>query len=651
MPAMRIVLSLLIGPLLLGAANTPADRRATDAAAIVSAGNPDAAPIPVDALYYTRSASGPAWSPDGKEIAFTTDITGRPNLWKVAAEGGWPIQLSVSDERETGAAWSPDGQWIVYQSDRGGNEMWDLFAIPASGGTPINLTNTPDVAESDARWSPDGSQLLVGYKPRDASVADIAVLNFRTRKLKVIVHERSKDHRWVPVAWAPDGKSVYANRINAAFTGSEIHRIEVASGATRKLAPQSGQALAMASAVSPDGTTLLLSSNARHGASNIALLDVASGKLRWVTDTGWEAVAGDFSPDGRSFTYVLNIDGRSEAYVATLATLQSRKLAFSSGMAVPSGAPAAFSPDGGRLLVGYQNSQHPADLWVYRLADDHARQLTWSAVASLKPERIPEAQLVHYRSFDGSMISAYLWMPFNLRRDGSHPAVVLPHGGPTGQTRDTFNALAAALASRGYICISPNVRGSTGYGAAFENANYQDFGGGDLKDAVHAARFLVDTGYADARKLGITGGSYGGYMTLMAIGKTPDVWAAAVSQYGIIDWLAMLEHSDPLLREYEISKLGDPVKDRQVYLDTSPITYIRQAKAPLLVLQGDNDIRVPKEEAEQVVRIMQQHGQTVAAHYYPDEGHGFMKRENRVDALQRTLAWFDKYLKHAGERP
>jgi dipeptidyl aminopeptidase/acylaminoacyl peptidase len=261
---------------------------------------------------------------------------------------------------------------------------------------------------------------------------------------------------------------------------------------------------------------------------------------------------------------------------------------------------------------------------------------------------LPEAQIVHYKSFDGKVISALMWVPFNLKRDGSNPALVLPHGGPTWQMSDYWNPDATALVSRGYICIAPNPRGSTGYGIAFQKANYQDLGGGDLQDEVYAAKFLEATGYTDAKKIGITGGSYGGYMTLIALTKTPDVWAAGVEEYGIINWMTMLQHSDPLLRQYEKSLLGDPVKDRKVYEADSPITYIHQVKAPLLVLQGDNDPRVPKEEAEQVVQLLHRDGKTVAAHYYPNEGHGFEKRENQIDSIRRTIEWFDKYLKHSG---
>jgi dipeptidyl aminopeptidase/acylaminoacyl peptidase len=238
-------------------------------------------------------------------------------------------------------------------------------------------------------------------------------------------------------------------------------------------------------------------------------------------------------------------------------------------------------------------------------------------------------------------------MPFNLKRDGKNPLIVLPHGGPTGQVEDSFSPRIIALVSRGYTVIAPNVRGSTGYGVAFEKANYQDLGGGDLQDEIYGVKFMEATGFIDSKKVGITGGSYGGFMTLMAIGKAPDIWAAAVEEYGIIDWYTMLQHSDPLLQEYEKSLLGDPVKDRAKYEAASPIQFLRNERAPLLVMQGERDIRVPREEAAQVVDILKKQGRTVDVVYYPQEGHGFMKRENQIDEITRMVDWFDKYLKGA----
>jgi dipeptidyl aminopeptidase/acylaminoacyl peptidase len=173
-------------------------------------------------------------------------------------------------------------------------------------------------------------------------------------------------------------------------------------------------------------------------------------------------------------------------------------------------------------------------------------------------------------AFDGKIISAFMWVPFNLKRDESNPATVLPHGGSTWQITDYFNRTVIALVTRGYICIAPNVHGSTGYGMDFQKSNVKDLGGGDLEDEVYGAKFLEATGYVDSKKIGITGGSYGGYLTLMAIGKTPDMWAAAVEEYGIINWFTLLEHEDPSLQQYERSLLGDPEKDRAIYDADSP---------------------------------------------------------------------------------
>jgi len=623
----------------------PDDRPITDPKSIVSAANPSARPAPFDDLYYTRSVFGAAWSPDGKQIVFTTDISGRFNLWKVRASGGWPTQITPSDERQYSAVWSPDGKWIVYQQDQAGNELWDLYAVPSDGGESINLTNTPAIREEDPHWSHDGKAIAFAYKPKEGAQYDIALLDWSSRKVRKLTNEQQAGFSWSVVAWSPDDKTIYAVRTNPPFTDADTYRIDVTTGKLENLTAHQGTIRYLGSSLSPDGATLLVSSDARGGYMNVALLDVATRKVAWATDTKWEAFAGNFSPDGKSFTFTVNADGLIDAYLADRATNKAEKLALPQGLNSFSGDPTEFAPQGDRVIVSHEASNQPGDLWVYDLGSRKAEQLTFSTVASLRATSMAPAQLVHYKSFDGKIITALLWMPFNLKRDGSNPALVIPHGGPTGQRVDYWSPEVQALVSRGYICIAPNPRGSTGYGLDFQKANFQDLGGGDLKDEVAAVEFVKATGYVDAKKIGITGGSYGGFMTLMAIGKTPEIWAAAVELFGIINWSTMLKSSDPSLNEYLKGLLGDPEANRKIYEEDSPITYIRNAKAPLLVLQGDNDPRVPKEEAQQVVDILKKEGRTVDVHYYPNEGHGFVKRENQIDSTRRTVDWFDRYLK------
>ena len=626
------------------ASTGPDDRPITDPKSVTSTRNPDARPVPLDDLYYTRNISGPAWSPDGKEIVFTSDLAGRTNLWKVSSSGGWPLQLTQSDDRQYGATWSPDGKWIVYQQDVAGNEMWDLYAIPGDGGEPINLTNTPDIREQGPRWSHDGRTLALGYKTKDGTKYDIALMDWKTRTVRKLTNETEPGFNWSLVAWSSDDKFIIASRTNPPFTDADLYRIDVASGKTENLTPHQGTQRFLGSALSPDDRSILLSSDAKNGALNVALLDISTRKILWITDTQWEAYSGAFSPDGKSFSYVINEDGVTDAYLVDRATSHAEKVALPHGLNFFAGNPSEFAPDGERVIVSHEASNLPGDLWIYNTRTRRSVQLTYSAIASLSTTPLPPSQIVHYKSFDGKIITALLWIPFNLNRDGSNPAIVLPHGGPTGQTIDYWNTDVAALTSRGYICLAPNPRGSTGYGLDFQKANFQDLGGGDLKDELAGVDFLKATGYVDPKKIGITGGSYGGFMTLMAVGKAPEVWTAAVEEYGIINWKSMLKSSDPMLNEYLKALLGDPTKNQSVYEADSPITYIRQEKAPLLVLQGDNDPRVPKEEAQQVVEILKAEGRTVDAHYYPNEGHGFVKRENQIDSIRRTIDWFDKYL-------
>jgi dipeptidyl aminopeptidase/acylaminoacyl peptidase len=629
---------------LVAAAQIETHLQPTDPKSAQSLDNPAASPIPIDDLYYTRSIGGSTWSPDGKEIVIATNLSGRMNLWKVSSSGSWPTQLTQSDESQYDPTFSPDGNWIVYQQDKGGNELYDLYAVPARGGAPVNLTNTPEIRETSPRFSPDGGSIVFNAKSSKSAMTNIAVMDWKTHAVRVLTNEAAPNRYWNRVCWSHDGKYVFALRLENSFADADIYRIEVSSGESVNLTQHKGSILFSASALSPKDDQLLISSNEGLEHSRLGVLDLKTHTTRWITNGDWDATPGDWSSDGRTFTYGVNQDSRKELYLVDARSFHVSKLRNLEGLNSSNADPDAFSPDSRRLLVLHESSRQPADLWLYDLASNTATQVTHSGIASLDPQNVPPSEIVHYKSFDGTVVSAILWIPFNLKRDQSNPAVVVPHGGPTWQSFDGWNPTVAALASRGYVCIAPNVRGSTGYGMRFQNANHQDLGGADLQDEVYAADFLKQTGYVNSKRIGITGGSYGGFMTMIAVSKTPDVWAAGVSQYGVANWRTMLAHADPFLQEYVKGLLGDPEHDSAVYEKTSVLRYIGDEKAPLLVLQGENDVRVPKEEAEQIVEKLRAQGNTVDAHYYPQEGHGWRKREDQIDALRRTVDWFHQYL-------
>src|SRR5438270_1108048 len=211
-------------------ARSPEERTITDPATITSTRNADARPVPIDDLFFSRGIGGASWSPDGKEIVFSTNLTGRFNLWKVSASGGWPVQLAVSEDRQIGGVWSPDGKWIAWQQDRGGNEAYDIYVEAAAGGAPVNITNTADVSETGALFSPDSSRLAIGWKPVKAPATDIGIIDLSTKAVRNVTNEKDATRSWSAVAWTRDGNTIFANRSNADGTIGEVYRIDVATG-------------------------------------------------------------------------------------------------------------------------------------------------------------------------------------------------------------------------------------------------------------------------------------------------------------------------------------------------------------------------------------------------------------------------------------
>ncbi len=637
-------LGLLVSTAAVAQIPTPA-RPVTDPHSLVSPADAQAAPVPLDDLAFSRGALDAAWSADGRQLFVSTNLTGRYNIWRMDSDGSWPVQLTQSDDNEAGFAVAPDGKTLYYTQDKGGNEQYDVYAVPTAGGAPTNLTNTPDLREDSLLIAPDGRAMALSTKATGEGQVNLAVMDMAMGKVRALTHEADPQWRWNAVAWTDGGRSLIADRSFADGTLGEVWKVDVASGNATKLLGKP-DVVYTASDATRDGSLIAVTTNEGTKQLHAVVYAPATGAIRTLAPTPWEQSSGAISPDGRSMVVQTSDNSRQSLELVDLASLAEHPLAMPPGVNGAIGT-QPFTPDSRRLMVLHSGADTPGEIQAFDIAAGTMSPLTHLAMASLAPEHLPKSKIVTFPSYDGTLVSAVVTMPFNLKRDGLNPAVVMPHGGPTGQTQDGFNRYATALASRGYVVIQPNPRGSTGYGLAFQKANYQDLGGGDLKDELAAKQFLVDSGYVNGNKVGIFGGSYGGFMTLMAIGRAPDAFAAAVDLFGIIDWRSMWQHEDPLLQAYQKSLLGSPDQYPKVYDASSPLTYINAVKAPLLVQQGENDIRVPPGQAKQVVAALKKKGNTVDSVFYPEEGHGFYKREHQQDSLQRMVAWFDKYLKGA----
>jgi dipeptidyl aminopeptidase/acylaminoacyl peptidase len=627
----------------------PAPQAVTDPTKISSKPNAQVEPrsLTIEKLYMTRQVGRPTWSPDGKSIAFISNMSGRNNLWLVPAQGGWPVQLTVSDQRQTSPAWSPDGKWIAYQSDYDGDEQWDIFLVSPKTGKVVNLTQTREIAELNPTWSPDGRYLAYEVKPKTSAAYEIDIYDMVLREVKHLTTNTPQDKSNTNPIWSKDGAYIVYTQEQAKGTDSNIFIAHVATGKSTLLTPHDGEQRYFANDMSSlgvlDAQTVLFTSNARNDYDNIGLLlvgtrgDPHADEIKWLTKDKWEIRGGEFSPDGKHVTFSANVDGNEDIYLYDVASGKSTALPIPKGVNEPAGGHSAFSADGQRLLYNHNGPTAPGDLWVYNLATGTSQQVTHSLVAGVRSEDMVEPYLVHYPSRDGKWtISAFLYVPFNMARNGQNAAIVYIHGGPTAQSMNSFNRFVQFAANQGYMVLAPNYRGSTGYGKEFQQANLFDMGGGDLQDVLAGVDWIKQTGHLDPKKIAVMGGSYGGYLSMMAVTKAPEVWAAGVPIVPFVNWFTEIENEDPVLQQSDLATMGDVVKNKALYEDRSPINFIDQIKAPLLLLAGAHDPRCPKSETQQVVDAIRKRGGTVDSKVYENEGHGFARVENQIDAYKRV---------------
>jgi len=606
---------------------------------------PGAARLTLEDLLSVEPIGETALSPDGKTFALVRN----GQIVLMPSSGGWPVTLTSTAGGKNGLNWSPDGSVIAYVS------AGSIWSVAVSGGTPKRLTSAaagsgdPRTAgDRSPQWSPKGKWILyeTGRRGHNSLIVvrgDGMATNF--------LSDSNADQG--SAAWSPDGSQIsYVERTPEYFSGKL---------AVVKFNPESGEAASDPRILytsptdrgggwslrnpqwSPDGRSLAIVLQT-NGWDNVYVLPVAGGEPKALTHGEWEDVSPKFSPDGKSIA-VVSSRGSLEArsiWIAPINGSEPHRLARIQDAGLESDP--EWSPDGKRIYFHRSSPVESADLaFVDLTGSGQPAYLTHTLPKNLEAAlRLPET--VHFKSKDGLAITGILYKPAALKAGERHPAVLWIHGGPEAQDSNRLDVWAQYLAQAGYVVLEPNYRGSTGYGEKFRNMNVEDSGGGEMDDVAAGAQYLVDQGLADPKRLAIGGGSHGGTMVGYAVTKYPDLFAAAIELFGVVDRTTFLERTNrPSAIRWAMKMGGPPAEKPEVYRKADILLDVEKIKTPLLIMHGENDPQVPPYESAQFTRALKQHGKTFYYFTYPGELHGFSQREHRLDAWRKQLVFLEKY--------
>ena len=585
-----------------------------------------------------------AFSPDGTQIAYITNTSGQFNIWRQPVTGGWASQVTTFEsETVRGLLWAPSGA-IISLADANGSEQYQVFSIPAGGGAPTYFTNRPDVQHeiSPEGLSPDGRLLAYSGNDRQPTDSDVLIRDLASGETqRALANGRYN----FAANWSPDGRylSIVDLRSN---TDLHLWLLDTTTGETREVLPHDDEFTLVPGPWLPDSSGLYLVSDRGREFKGVARYSLQSDALEWVLTPEWDVEHLELSRDGRRMVWVLNESGRSQLYVRDDEGTAQRVVGLPLGVIEQ----VRFTPDGQTLALRINSSTAPAEVYVVSFGPigtgetPRLRRLTYGMLGGLAPSDLIEPELITYHTFDGRQIPAWLYRPRGVSERHQAPVVLSIHGGPEAQERVEYRAFYQYLLSRGVGVLAPNIRGSTGYGVAYQKLIHRDWGGAELRDIEAAAHYLQGLSWVSQQRIGVYGGSFGGFATLSSVTRLPDYWAAAVDIVGPSNLLTFVRSVPPTWRRMMATWVGDPEADEALLRERSPITYVDQVRAPLLVLQGANDPRVVKAESDQMVEHLRTLGREVEYIVFEDEGHGFAKRANQLRAYWLAAQFFDKHL-------
>jgi len=589
----------------------------------------------------TVSLFGSSFSHDEKTILFTNNESGIYNIYTIPIEGGEATALTNSDKESIYAiSFFPKDNRILYRADRGGNEIYHIY-LREKDGTARDLTPGEKARSSFYGWNYEKTGFYFGSNKRDPKFMDIYLMDIADFSSKLIFQndggyslgDISNDMRFIAFS-----KTITNHN-------SDMYLYDLTSSEMKYLTPHEGDVSYSPQSFSIDSKYLFYMTDEGSEFSYLNKYEVATGKSEKVEDAPWDLWYTYFSRNEKYRVVAINNDAKTEIKIYETATNKMISLPK-----LPAGEITSVRiSDSENLMTFYHNgSNSPNNLFIYNFENGQHKQLTNSLNPEIDGADLVEAKVIRYPSFDGLEIPSILYKPQQLKPGEKAPALVWVHGGPGGQSRTGYNFIIQYFVNHGYVVLAVNNRGSSGYGKTFFKLDDLKHGEDDLIDCVEAKKYLIETGYVDEAKIGIIGGSYGGYMVLAALAFQPEAFEVGIDIFGVSNWVRTLENIPPWwesFREALYKEMGNPETDKEYLTKISPLFHAKNIVKPLMVLQGANDPRVIKPESDEIVEAVKANDVPVEYVVFDDEGHGFRKTENKIKGYKAVLDFLDMHLK------
>lgn len=594
----------------------------------------------IEQFMNNTSVYGSSFSPDEKKILFTSNESGVYNAFEILLDEESKSQLTKREETTRAISYFPEDERILLASDKGGNEIYHIY-LREENGDIKDLTPYEGARASFSGWSRDEKSFFFSCNKRDSRYMDLYEMPLKDMEAELI-YKNTEGYNIGPVS---NDKNLIALTKTITNTKNEMYLYNRESGETTKLSDFEGDASFNPVDFSNNQKFLYYITDADNDFKYLSRMNLETGESEKIYEADWDVMYAYHSFNEKYRVIGINEDAQTVVKVFNTETGEEVDFPDFEDKNITS---VNISNSEEKIAFYASSSKTPRNLYVYDFNNKNHKQLTETLNPEINPDDLVAGEVIRYESFDGLEIPSILYKPHQASKGNPVPSLVWVHGGPGGQSRLGYSATIQYLVNHGYSVIAVNNRGSSGYGKEFYKMDDRKHGDADLKDCIYAKNYLAEQEWADTSKVGIIGGSYGGYMVVAALAFEPYEFEVGVDIFGVTNWLRTLR-SIPSWWESQrqalYDELGHPEKDSTYLKEISPLFHAEQIRKPLMVLQGANDPRVLKVESDEIVEKVKNNDVPVEYVVFEDEGHGFSKKENEIEAYGKILNFLDEHLK------